>query len=223
MAISKNERIKWEDRLCIYQAAAEVLNTKIRLVKMEYDCLAHGNNYSEIQMITSRIKTTESIANKLEKNGLEFSVDNIESRIHDVVGARIICLTLTDAKVFIELLTNSLNKTEGFNLEKCKDYITNPKESGYQSYHFRITVPVTFSNETYNVPAEIQVRTLLMHAWAELEHKMGYKPSEELVSRNLIRAQFNALAANIEATDTLVDNLSGSKVVVGSKVKKICK
>lgn len=223
MAILKNERTKWEDRLCIYKAAAEVLNTKIRLVKMEYDCLAHGNNYSEIQMITSRIKTTESIANKLEKNGLDFTVENIESRIHDVVGARIICLTLTDVKVFIELLTNSLNKTEGFNLEKCKDYITNPKESGYQSYHFRITVPVTFSNQTYNVPAEIQVRTLLMHAWAELEHKMGYKPTEELVGRKMIKDQFNALASIIEVTDSMVDGIDGQKVVVGPKVKKICK
>lgn len=218
MTILKNERIKWEDRLCIYRAAAEVLNTKIRLVKMEYDCLVHGNNYSEIQMISSRIKTTESIANKLDKNGLEFTVENVESRIHDVVGARIICLTLTDAKVFIELLTNSLNKTEGFKIEKCKDYITNPKESGYQSYHFRILVPVTFSNEVYKVPAEIQVRTLLMHAWAELEHKMGYKPAEEFLGRNMVKAQFNALAANIEATDTMVEN-----IVSEPKTKKLYK
>lgn len=210
MAISKNERTKWEERLCIYRAASEVLNTKIRLVKMEYDYLAQTHNYSEVQMISSRIKEMDSIANKLEKNGLDFSVENIEKRIHDVVGARIICLTLTDVKVFIELLTNSLNKTEGFVLEKCKDYISNPKESGYQSYHFRILVPVTFSNETYKVPAEIQVRTLLMHAWAELEHKMGYKPSEEIVgTRNIVKAQFNALAANIEATDTMVANITG--------------
>ena len=217
MAISKNERTKWEERLCIYRAASEVLNTKIRLVKMEYDYLAQTHNYSEVQMISSRIKEMDSIANKLEKNGLDFSVENIEKRIHDVVGARIICLTLTDVKKFIELLTNSLNKTEGFVLEKCKDYISNPKESGYQSYHFRILVPVTFSNETYKVPAEIQVRTLLMHAWAELEHKMGYKPSEEIVgTRNIVKAQFNALAANIEATDTMVANITGD-----SKQKKL--
>lgn len=217
MAILKNERTKWEDRLCIYRAASEVLNIKIKLVKMEYDYLAQTHNYSEIQMITSRIKEMDSIANKLEKNGLDFTVENIEKRIHDVVGARIICLTLTDVKVFIELLTNSLNKTEGFVLEKCKDYISNPKESGYQSYHFRILVPVTFSNETYIVPAEIQVRTLLMHAWAELEHKMGYKPSEEIVgTRNIVKAQFNALAANIEATDTMVANITGD-----SKQKKL--
>ena len=217
MAILKNERTKWEDRLCIYRAASEVLNTKIRLVKMEYDYLAQTHNYSEVQMISSRIKEMDSIANKLEKNGLDFTVENIEKRIHDVVGARIICLTLTDVKVFIELLTNSLNKTEGFVLEKCKDYISNPKESGYQSYHFRILVPVTFSNETYKVPAEIQVRTLLMHAWAELEHKMGYKPSEEIAgTRNIVKAQFNALAANIEATDTMVANITGD-----SKQKKL--
>ena len=217
MAILKNERTKWEDRLCIYRAASEVLNTKIRLVKMEYDYLAQTHNYSEVQMISSRIKEMDSIANKLEKNGLDFTVENIEKRIHDVVGARIICLTLTDVKVFIELLTNSLNKTEGFVLENCKDYISNPKESGYQSYHFRILVPVTFSNETYKVPAEIQIRTLLMHAWAELEHKMGYKPSEEIVgTRNIVKAQFNALAANIEATDTMVANITGD-----SKQKKL--
>ena len=60
MAILKNERIKWEDRLCIYRAASEVLNIKIRLVKMEYDYLAQTHNYSEVQMISSRIKEMDS-------------------------------------------------------------------------------------------------------------------------------------------------------------------
>lgn len=203
--ISRTEKNKWESRLYIYQAALEVLKTKIKLVTMEYNTLAYSNNYSEIQMITDRIKTTESIAAKLEKDNFEFNIENIENKIHDVVGCRIVCLTLTDVNAIVDLLTKTINNTEGFELIKCKDYIKNSKENGYQSYHFRILVPVSFSNESYKVPAEIQVRTLLMHAWAELEHKMGYKPTEEMLKmQGAIKTQFTGLAAMVESTDTLV-------------------
>ena len=199
MSLTKAEKTKWESNLYIYNAALEVLKTKIKLVKIEYDMLAVKNNYSEIQMITDRIKSLESIIGKLEKNNLEFTVQNINDRIHDVVGCRIVCLTLDDVNAIVDLLRRTINRTEGFKIDKEKDYINNPKENGYQSYHFRVSVPVTFSDEKYNVPCEIQVRTLLIHAWAELHH-LCYK--ENAVGP--VKSQFAALASNIEATDQLV-------------------
>ena len=208
MPLNKTEKNKWESNLHVYEAALEVLRAKITLVTMEYNRLAEENNYSEIQMITDRIKSPESISAKLEKNGLEFNVENIENRIHDVVGCRIVCLTLVDVEAIVDLLTKSLNNTEGFSIDKCKDYIKNPKENGYKSYHFRINVPVTFADKKYSIPAEIQVRTLLMHAWGELEHKLGYKPTDEMEGmQSVIRAQFNGLASMVDSTDTLVKSV----------------
>ena len=203
--VTKVEKTKWENNLYIYEAALEVLKTKIKLVKIEYDMLAKKENYSEIQMITDRIKSLESIIGKLAKNNLDFTVQNVNDRIHDVVGCRIVCLTLDDVKAMIELLRKTLNATEGFRIDKEKDYINNPKENGYQSYHFRVVVPVTFSGEKYDVPCEIQVRTLLMHAWAELEHKVHYKADAETQKiAGPIKAQFAGLAKSIEATDQFV-------------------
>lgn len=212
-SITKAERNKWESKLYIYEAALEVLKSKIKLVKIEYDSLAIKENYSEIQMITDRIKSPESIIGKLENRGLEFTCENINNYIHDVVGCRIVCLTLEDVNLVVHLLTNSLKNTQGFKLEKVKDYINNPKENGYQSYHFRVVVPVTFSDKEYNVPAEIQVRTLLMHAWAELEHKLGYKPisSNMQAMEETVRKQFKALATIVESTDNLVTTITSKK------------
>ncbi len=203
--ITKAERSNWESKLYIYEAASEVLKAKIKLVNIEYDMLAKKEGYTEVQKTTDRIKKIESIAGKLEKNGLEFTYENIAEHIRDVVGCRIVLLTLTDLYAFVDLLSKTINATEGFKLVRTKDYISEPKPSGYQSYHMNVMVPVTFSNEKYDVSSEIQIRTTAMDAWATLEHKLGYKPSEELeTGAEILKMQFDAYAKMVETVDQSV-------------------
>ena len=81
---------------------------------------------------------------------------------------------------------------------EVKDYIKNPKESGYRSLHLIIEVPIFLENEKKNMKVEVQLRTIAMDFWASLEHKLRYKkdiPQEEaeLLAKELVEC------ANISA------------------------
>ena len=69
-----------------------------------------------------------------------------------------------------------------------KDYIKNPKDSGYKSYHMLVSVPIFLSDSVVNTKVEIQIRTIAMDFWASLEHKIYYKfegNAPEYISRDL--------------------------------------
>ena len=218
--ISKAERTKFEEKLFIYEGALEILKSKIAIVNIEYNRILNFNDsLNKIEKITSRVKSIDSIAGKLEKNDLEFNEENIESKVHDVVGVRIVGLTLNDIHVIIGLIHNNLkllNEKEGFEVIKEKDYINNPKESGYQGYHFQIEVPVRFSSTEYKVAAEIQVRTSAMDAWSTLEHKYRYKSKEEV---EILKASFQTYANIVEHTDRIIA-LNNQQQEATAKVKR---
>ena len=75
---------------------------------------------------------------------------------------------------------DSLLRQDDIKLLKRKDYIKNPKESGYRSLHLVIEVPIFLSDRTYHMPVEIQIRTVAMDTWASLEHELKYKRMEEM-------------------------------------------
>ena len=58
---------------------------------------------------------------------------------------------------------------------KKKDYIRNPKSSGYRSFHLIVEVPVYFQEEVCWIRAEIQLRTTAMDFWAGVDHELRYK------------------------------------------------
>jgi len=202
--IGKSEKKVWADNLYIYEAASDVLDTKIKLVKKEYDRVCRPRGYSEIQKINGRIKDIESVAGKLEKDGYNFSLDNVTDHIHDVVGHRIVCLTLNDLAVLAKIFSKSVCNTEGFSLLGYKDFINNPKESGYRSLHLRVGVPVTFSDEHHDVTCEVQLRTSNMDAWAQLEHKSGYKPVANV--QDVLTQQLLSYSSMGYATDISVSS-----------------
>ena len=219
--ILKQEKIDFEKKLYIYEAALEVLKAKIALINIEYKQVAETQGLNEIQKVTSRIKKIDSIADKLKKEDLEFTSANIEEKIHDIVGCRIVALTLNDVEALIKIIRNSINNTEGFAIQKEKDYINKPKPSGYQSYHFQIDVPVTFSEEKHKVRSEIQVRTMAMDAWATLEHKLNYKSEGDVAG--MLKIQFQQYANMVEATELMIATANNSNASNTSSVKKLVK
>ena len=56
-----------------------------------------------------------------------------------------------------------------------KDYVTKPKKSGYSAYHLIVETPLTINTETVIMKVEIQIRTVAMDFWAEMEHDIRYK------------------------------------------------
>ena len=159
---------EFKDNRYIYDAAEDILSSYIDIAKKEYD---KSGIYSDVQNIKYRIKSINSIDRKLDTQNLEFNLENIRNNIKDVVAARIICLDLADVEEMVSIIKSS----PFFKVVQEKDYINNPKESGYRAHHLIVEVPVELSSGVIPIRCEIQVRTVLMDAWSSLEHEIIYK------------------------------------------------
>jgi putative GTP pyrophosphokinase len=152
----------------LYDAAIKEISTKLEIIDNEFQILYSHN---PIHHIESRLKSPESIAKKLRKIGMEPSTKSIMKNITDIAGLRVICYYLDEIYTIADLLS----KLDGIKVLDKKDYIKNPKPSGYRSLHIIVSVPIYFSKKTEIVPVEIQIRTIAMDFWASLEHQLRYK------------------------------------------------
>ncbi|NLJ90719.1 MAG: GTP pyrophosphokinase family protein [Clostridiales bacterium] len=152
----------------LYDSALKEIETKIEILNNEFKL---HNKYNPIEHVTSRIKTPQSIAKKLHHNGKEFTIENIVKYINDIAGIRIICSFKTD----IFNIAEAISRQNDVKVLKIKDYVTNPKENGYSSYHMIVAVPIYLTDKVIDTKVEIQIRTIAMDYWASLEHKIYYK------------------------------------------------
>lgn len=143
----------------------------------------------------SRIKTFESATKKLRRKGLPVSPDNLEKTLCDMVGFRIVCPFEDDVYKIVDLIKG----TDAFVIEKENDYIAEPKESGYSSYHIDVAIPIKFKGEVNYVFGEIQVRTMAMDLWATLDHKLRYKVSDSI--QDELDPEFQARAKDMRRFD----------------------
>lgn len=158
-----------------YKCAMMEIETKFNVLDEQFS-LQYDRN--PIESIKTRLKSLESIAKKLQRKNLPLSVQSIEQNLNDVAGIRIICSFPED----IYYLAGCLLKQDDIKLIEKRDYITNPKPSGYRSLHLIVEVPIFLENEKRPMRAEVQLRTIAMDFWASLEHKLRYKkniPEEE--------------------------------------------
>ncbi len=158
----------WETLIFLYNSAIKEVGTKLEILNDEF---LHIHKYNPIEYIKSRVKSAESIVKKLKRNGLDITIDNMIENINDIAGIRLVCSFTSD----IYRLAEMIGKQNDLTVVSVKDYIKNPKESGYKSYHMLVTVPIFLSDRVANVKVEIQIRTIAMDFWASLEHKIYYK------------------------------------------------
>ena len=158
----------WQTMMFLYNAALKEINTKIEILNDEF---LHVHNYNPIEHVKSRIKSAESIVKKLKRNGHEVNIDSMVQHLSDIAGIRIICSFTSDIYTIAEMISNQSD----IKVVSVKDYIVNPKPSGYKSYHMLVTVPVYLSDRIADTKVEIQIRTVAMDFWASLEHKIHYK------------------------------------------------
>lgn len=177
----EEELSKLDNIMIKYISALKVLETQFEIISDDFKYI---KKYNPIEHIKTRIKSADSIINKLRKNNLDFTLENVEKYINDIVGVRIICAFESDVFELIDILRRS----SVIHIIKEKDFISNPKPSGYRSYHLIVEVPVELINGKVLVKAEIQIRTLAMDLWASLEHKLKYKSEycTEEISKKLI-------------------------------------
>ena len=158
----------WNTIIFLYNSALKEVRTKVEILNDEFQQV---HQYNPIEYIKSRIKTPESIVKKLKRYGYESSIDNMVNYVNDIAGIRIVCSFTSD----IYKLAEMIGKQNDLTVISIKDYIKNPKESGYKSYHMLVTVPIFLSDRVIDTKVEIQIRTMAMDFWASLEHDLKYK------------------------------------------------
>ena len=158
----------WNTIILLYNSALKEIGTKLEILNDEFQ---HVHQYNPIEHIKSRIKTPESIVKKLKRRGYEVSISNMVRYVNDIAGVRIICSFTSD----IYRIADMLARQNDIRVISIKDYIKNPKDSGYKSFHMIVSVPIFLSHETMETKVEIQIRTVAMDFWASLEHKINYK------------------------------------------------
>lgn len=160
------EKLRW--LMSCYQCALLEVETKFRVLNEQFS-LQHERN--PIESIKTRIKSPESIREKLLRRNLPLELNSIEAELYDIAGIRVICSFIDD----IYMLADCLLQQDDITLIARKDYIKNPKENGYRSLHLVVEVPIFLQNEKRLMKVEVQLRTIAMEFWANLEHKLRYK------------------------------------------------
>lgn len=158
----------WTEVILIYNSALKEIGTKLEILNDEFQ---HVHRYNPIEHIKSRIKSSESIVKKLRRNGYESTIENMVEHVNDIAGIRVICSFASDIYRLADIISNQ----NDIKVLSIKDYIKNPKSSGYRSYHMLVTVPIYLSDRIVQAKVEIQIRTVAMDFWASLEHKINYK------------------------------------------------
>ena len=151
-----------------YECAIMEIETKFRVLNHELS-LEYDNN--PIESIKTRVKSYDSILKKIRRKNIPLNLQAIEENLKDIAGIRVICSFPDD----IYKLAESFLKQDDITLIERKDYIKNPKPSGYRSLHLIVQVPIFLQNEKKMVNVEVQFRTIAMDFWASLDHKMRYK------------------------------------------------
>ena len=162
----------YRELMSYYRCAIMEVETKFNVLNEELS-LQYDRN--PIETIKTRLKSPESIMEKLSRRGYPLTVESIEKNLNDIAGVRVICSHPAD----IYKLSEAFLRQDDITLLERKDYIANPKPNGYRSYHMIVEIPVFFSKGKTPMRAEIQIRTNGMDFWATLEHQLRYKQNIE--------------------------------------------
>lgn len=157
----------------VYEAGIKEVKTKLEILDDEFK-VKHDHN--PIHHMEYRLKSVKSILGKLEKRGLEVSLESIIINLTDIAGVRVICNYVSDVYKIADMLI----KQSDIKLIKKKDYIKHPKNNGYRSLHLVVEVPIFLAEKVQPIPVEIQIRTIAMDFWASLEHHLRYKADNEV-------------------------------------------
>ena len=182
----------YKDSIVLLEGVIEEIVARLNVIR-KYRKV--HNDRDPIQYILSRVKSEKSMKEKLERKGLEISLENALNKIYDAAGIRIICAYINDVYTVLDML----KQFKDLKIIHEKDYIKNPKENGYRSYHIVFEVPLDIGGELHPVNVEIQIRTIAMDFWSNLEHQMKYK--KDIKNQAMIVSELKSCADEIASTD----------------------
>ena len=154
----------------LYESAIREVKTKLEILDSEFKT---KYDHNPIHHLEDRVKSPQSILEKLNRKGIPFSCDNAKRELNDIAGVRVVCNYIDDIYTVADLLTAQ----DDVKLIKRKDYIQNPKPNGYRSLHLVIETPVYLSEKKELVHVEVQIRTIAMNFWATLSTTSNTRPT----------------------------------------------
>lgn len=167
------EEKKFKTLMLIYEKAMVQVKEELEGFKIS---LKEFYNYDVINNIDCRIKTPDSIVNKMKKKNYDLNYKELISNVNDVAGIRIVCPFKTD----VQKIRDIIEKNSNIEIIEVKDYINKPKKSGYSGIHLICQTPVNLGENVAKVKVEIQIRTMAMDFWSTTEHKIKYKAKNKL-------------------------------------------
>lgn len=170
-----------------YSCALLEVETKFRVLNQQFSL---EQEHNPIETIKTRLKSMESIMDKLYRKKLPFEVSAVEGCLTDVAGIRVICPFIED----IYRLADCLLQQDDVRLIRIKDYIKNPKDNGYRSLHLIVEIPIFLQNEKKQMKVEVQLRTIAMDFWASLEHRLRYKKDLDAELSSMLAAELKDCA-----------------------------
>ena len=171
----------YRELMSYYRCAMMEVSTKFNVLNEELS-LQYDRN--PIETIKTRIKSVDSIVEKLRRQNYPINLTNIEEKLNDIAGVRVICSFPSD----IYRLADAFLRQDDIHLINRKDYIKEPKPNGYRSLHLIVETPIFLHDQKRMMKVEVQFRTISMDWWASLEHKIRYKkdiPEQEYVNKEL--------------------------------------
>ncbi|MDD6785249.1 MAG: GTP pyrophosphokinase family protein [Eggerthellales bacterium] len=206
------DKAAFDKLMSLYSCAIMEVETKFNVLNAQFSAM---QQYNPIDTIKTRLKSPESIIEKLQRRNLPLTLDAIVENLNDIAGVRVICPFEED----IYALADVLLLQDDITLIERKDYITKPKGNGYRSLHLIIETPVFAPEGKRLIRTEVQLRTIAMEFWANLEHRLRYKQGldEELLEdlSNELRDcadsaaeldhHMGAIRRKINATQTLLE------------------
>lgn len=162
----------YKDSIVLLEGAITDITAKLEIIR-KYKI--SQNEKDPIEYVIYRIKSEESMKEKLKRKNLDVTLENALTKVYDAAGIRIICTYIDDVYTVVSML----KKYKNLKVVKEKDYIKNPKPNGYRSYHIIFELNLDLAGELKPVFVEIQIRTIAMDFWASLEHEMKYKQNIE--------------------------------------------
>ncbi|MDN3495467.1 GTP pyrophosphokinase family protein [Planococcus sp. APC 4015] len=191
-------RDEFQRFLMEYRFGLREVETKLEILREEFQLI---HDYNPIEHVSSRVKSPDSIVEKVGRKEIEPDFESIRSHITDIAGVRVTCSFVRDAYRLFDLLTQQ----DDIRVRIVKDYIAEPKENGYKSLHAIVEVPVFLSTGRVTVPVEVQFRTIAMDFWASLEHKIYYKYDSKVPGR--LTDELRAAAGTASELDAKMEAL----------------
>lgn len=187
------------------QCAINLMMTKIDIINT-FLLMKTGRNY--IQMKTGRLKSYDSVCKKMQKKGLDMNFAQAVEKINDLIGVRAVCAYVDD----IYKVADLIQKQQDIRIIKIKDYIKQPKKSGYQSLHLILEIAIPFQNEDQWVKLELQLRTAAMDYWANLDHQLRYKRGQK---------QAAVINEELQQCASMISQLDQKMLAIRKKIDKI--